>query len=280
MKLLPEQQKDPKLLARLMLPSTKGGQLRLANIATIQAGVSPGRINWYNRQFQVGVRANLDSTVPLGAAAEKVREAIRRVGLPPGYTSRFSGTVKTLDDTNKSLIIAFLLACIFMYMVLAAQFESLLHPLAIMMSLPMSIPFALLTLWLTGRTLNLWSSLGVLLLLGIVKKNGILQIDYANKLRDQGMPLSDAVLEACQVRLRPILMTTFSIIGGLIPTAIGNGAGAAQRSAIAVTIIGGQTLCLLLTLIVTPVPYSVLSRLSELKWAGALKPSRLREFPS
>src|SRR6266705_2515349 len=276
MQLLPEQQKDPQVLARLMIPSTKVGQVRLDNIAAIQRGLSPGRINRYNRQFHVGVRANLDSNVPLGAAAEKVREAIRRVGLPPGYTSRFSGTVKTLDDTNKSLIVAFLLACIFMYMVLAAQFESLLHPLAIMMSLPMSIPFALLTLWLTGRTLNLWSSLGVLLLLGIVKKNGILQVDFANKLRDQGMPLREAVLEACQVRLRPILMTTFSIIGGLIPTAIGAGAGAAQRSAIAVTIIGGQSLCLLLTLIVTPVTYSLLSALSELKLAGTLRASRQR----
>jgi HAE1 family hydrophobic/amphiphilic exporter-1 len=274
--LLPEQQKDPQVLARLMIPSTKVGQVRLDNIAAIQRGLSPGRINRYNRQFQVAVRANIDSDVALDAAAEKVRGAVRKAGLPPGYTSRFSGTVKTLDDTNKSLIIAFLLACIFMYMVLAAQFESLLHPLAIMMSLPLSIPFALLTLWLTGRTLNLWSSLGVLLLLGIVKKNGILQIDYANRLRQEGMPLREAVLEACQVRLRPILMTTFSIIGGLIPTAIGVGAGAAQRSAIAVTIIGGQTLCLLLTLIVTPVTYSLLSELSEIRLVGALKASRLR----
>ncbi|PYS01681.1 MAG: AcrB/AcrD/AcrF family protein, partial [Acidobacteria bacterium] len=276
MQLLPEQQKDPQVLARLMIPSTKVGQVRLDNIAAIQRGLSPGRINRYNRQFQVPVRANLDSDVALDAAAERVRGVIRKVGLPPGYTSRFSGTVKTLDDTNKSLIITFLLACIFMYMVLAAQFESLLHPFAIMMSLPLSIPFALLTLWLTGRTLNLWSSLGVLLLLGIVKKNGILQIDYANKLRDRGMSLREAVLEACQVRLRPILMTTFSIIGGLIPTAIGAGAGAAQRSAIAVTIIGGQSLCLLLTLVVTPVTYSLLSELSELKLASAIRASRQR----
>jgi HAE1 family hydrophobic/amphiphilic exporter-1 len=276
MQLLPEQQKDPQMLARLMIPSTKVGQVRLDNIAAIQRGLSPGRINRYNRQFQVAVRANLDSDVALGAAAETVRGVIRKVGLPAGYTSRFSGTVKTLDDTNKSLIMTFLLACIFMYMVLAAQFESLLHPLAIMMSLPLSIPFALLTLWLTGRTLNLWSSLGVLLLLGIVKKNGILQIDYANRLRQEGMPLREAVLEACQVRLRPILMTTFAIIGGLIPTAIGAGAGAAQRSAIAVTIIGGQTLCLLLTLIVTPVTYSLLSQLSDLKLRSAIRISRLR----
>jgi hydrophobic/amphiphilic exporter-1 (mainly G- bacteria), HAE1 family len=271
MQLLPEQQKDPQVLARLMIPSTKVGQVRLDNIAAIQRGLSPGRINRYNRQFQVAVRANIDSDVALDAAADKVRAAIRKVGLPAGYTSRFSGTIKNLDDTNKSLIVAFLLACIFMYMVLAAQFESLLQPFAIMMSLPMSIPFALLTLWLTGRTLNLWSSLGVLLLLGIVKKNGILQIDYANRLRQEGLPLREAVLEACQVRLRPILMTTFSIIGGLIPTAIGVGAGAAQRSAIAMTIIGGQTLCLLLTLIVTPVTYSLLSDLSTLKVSEVIR---------
>src|SRR5437588_4178203 len=276
MQLLPEQQKDPRILSRLMIPSTKVGQVRLDNIATVQRGLSPGRINRYNRQFQVAVRANLDSDVALGTAADEVRVAIRKVGLPPGYTSRFSGTVKTLDDTNKSLIITFLLACIFMYMVLAAQFESLLHPFAIMLSLPLSVPFALLTLWATHRTLNLWSSLGVLLLLGVVKKNGILQIDYANKLRRDGMPLREAVLEACQVRLRPILMTTFSIIAGLIPTALGVGAGAQQRSAIAVTIIGGQTLCLLLTLVVTPVAYSLLSEMNEMRLFSWIKWPRLR----
>src|SRR5262249_25256197 len=144
--LLPEQQKDPQVLARLMIPSTKVGQVRLDNLAAVQRGLSPGRINRYNRQFQVAVRANIDSDVPLDAAADRVPAAVGKAALPPGYTSKFSGTVKNLDDTNKSLIIAFLLACIFMYMVLAAQFESLLQPLAIMMSLPLSIPFALLTL--------------------------------------------------------------------------------------------------------------------------------------
>src|SRR5437879_8727330 len=112
-----------------------------------------------------------------------------------------------------------------MYLVLAAQFDSFVHPFTIMLSLPLSIPFALLTLYLTHRTLNLWSALGMLLLLGIVKKNGILQVDYANRLRQQGVPLRDAILEASHVRLRPILMTTTSIVAGLIPTAVGFGAG-------------------------------------------------------
>ena len=276
MQLLPEQQKDPNMLARLMIPSTKVGQVRLDNIATIQRGLSPAKIKRTNRQFEVRLSGNPLPEMPLDVAADKVREIIKKTKLPPGYTAKFQGTVKVLDDTNKNLILTFLLASIFMYMVLAAQFESLLQPLAIMMSLPLSIPFALFTLWATHRTLNLWSSLGVLLLLGIVKKNGILQIDYTNKLRAEGVPLRKAILEACKIRLRPILMTTMSIIAGLVPTAIGVGAGATQRSAIAVTIIGGQSLCLLLTLIVTPVTYSILTELSEMTAAAGLKPWRAR----
>jgi hydrophobe/amphiphile efflux-1 (HAE1) family protein len=276
MQLLPEQQKDPNMLARLMIPSTKVGQVRLDNIATLQRGLSPSKIKRTNRQFDVRLSGNPLPDMPLDVAADRVREVVRKVKLPPGYTAKFQGTVKVLDDTNKNLILTFLLASIFMYMVLAAQFESLLQPLAIMMSLPLSIPFALFTLWATHRTLNLWSSLGVLLLLGIVKKNGILQIDYTNKLRAQGVPLRQAILDACQVRLRPILMTTMSIIAGLIPTALGVGAGATQRSAIAVTIIGGQSLCLLLTLIVTPVTYSMLTGFSEMRAAAGLKPLRAR----
>jgi hydrophobic/amphiphilic exporter-1 (mainly G- bacteria), HAE1 family len=261
LQLLPEQQRDREVLARLMIPSSKVGQVRLDNIATIDRGLGPSRIERYNRQFQVSVNANNAPDFPLDQAARTVTDEIKSIGLPAGYTYRLIGAVKILDETTTNLIIAFLLASIFMYMVLAAQFESFLHPFTIMLSLPLSIPFALLSLWLTGRTLNLWSALGVLLLLGIVKKNGILQVDYTNKLREQGVPLREAILQANHVRLRPILMTTFSIIGGLIPTAIGIGAGSAQRSAIAVTIIGGQSLCLLLTLVVTPVAYSIFGEL-------------------
>jgi HAE1 family hydrophobic/amphiphilic exporter-1 len=268
--LLPEQQRDREVLARLMIPSSKVGQVRLDNLATIEHGLGPSRIERFNRQFQVSVNANNAPDFPLDQAARVVGDEIKKVGMPPDYSFRFLGTVKILEETTTNLIIAFLLASIFMYMVLAAQFESFLHPFTIMLSLPLSIPFALLSLWLTGRTLNLWSALGVLLLLGIVKKNGILQVDYTNKLREQGLPLREAILQANHVRLRPILMTTFSIIGGLIPTAIGIGAGSAQRSAIAVTIIGGQSLCLLLTLIVTPVAYSIFAEMEERSvFAGA-----------
>ena len=274
MQLLPEQQRDREVLSRLMIPSAKVGQVRLDNLATIEHGLGPLRIERFNRQFQVSVNANNAPDFALDAAARTVGDEIKKVGMPAGYTYRFIGTVKILDETTSNLILAFLLASIFMYMVLAAQFESFLHPFTIMLSLPLSIPFALLSLWLTGRTLNLWSALGVLLLLGIVKKNGILQVDYTNKLRREGAPLREAIVQANHVRLRPILMTTFSIIAGLIPTAIGIGAGSAQRSAIAVTIIGGQSLCLLLTLLVTPVAYSMFAELEERRFF-ALAKSRL-----
>ena len=263
LQLLPEQQKNPEVLSRLMIPSVKVGQVRLDNVAAIQRGMGPARIDRYNRQFQVSIYGNNAPDFPLDAAARAVSEEIRRTGLPEGYNFRFTGAVKILDETTRNLIIAFLLASIFMYMVLAAQFDSFLHPFTIMLSLPLSIPFALFSLWITGRTLNLWSSLGVLLLLGIVKKNGILQVDYTNKLREQGVPLREAIVQANHVRLRPILMTTLSIVAGLIPTAVGLGAGAAQRSAVAVTIIGGQTLCLLPTLLITPVAYSLFAEAEQ-----------------
>src|SRR5437660_5435016 len=172
--------------------------------------------------------------------------------MPPGYSARLAGQTQILDETTGNLVMAMGLGAIFVYMVLAAQFESFVQPIIIMLVLPLSVPFALFTIWATGRTLNLWSALGILLLFGIVKKNSILQVDYTNVLRAKGMPIESALVEACRTRLRPILMTTSAIVAGLIPTALGIGIGGAQRSAIAVTIIGGQALCLLLTLLLVP----------------------------
>jgi multidrug efflux pump subunit AcrB len=177
---------------------------------------------------------------------------------------RMQGQSKILDETTANLILAIGLAMIFVYMVLAAQFESFLQPIVIMLVLPISVPFALFTLWATNRTLNLWSALGMLLLLGIVKKNSILQVDYANTLRAGGMALEEAIVEACRTRLRPILMTTFAIVAGLVPTALGIGIGGTGRSAIAVTVIGGQLLCLLLTLLLVPVAYVKFDALEQI----------------
>jgi HAE1 family hydrophobic/amphiphilic exporter-1 len=256
-RLLPEQRDNPALLSRLLVPSARLGLIRLDNVAHLERGVGPSRIDRYARQFALSLYGNVAPGHSLGEAAAATQSLVEHVGLPPGYQLRFSGQVKILEETTTNMIMAMGLASIFMYMVLAAQFESLVHPFIIMLTLPLSLPFALISLIATGRTLNLFSALGVLLLLGIVKKNGILQIDYMNHLREQGTPLREAILLANRIRLRPILMTTFAIVAGLIPTALGIGAGASQRSAIAITIIGGQMLCLLLTLLVVPVTYSL-----------------------
>ncbi len=257
MRLLPGQRDDPQALSRLLIPSAKLGLIRLDSIAKLERGLGPSRIDRFNRQFAVGIYGNVAPGYSLNDAAGATQEIFDSMVLPPGYRMLFSGQVKILEETTTNMMLAIGLASIFMYMVLAAQFESLIHPFIILLTLPLSIPFALLSLIATGRSLNLFSALGILLLLGIVKKNGILQIDYMNRLRAEGMAMLPAIMEANRVRLRPILMTTLSIIAGLIPTAVGTGAGASQRSAIAITIIGGQSLCLLLTLLVVPVAYAM-----------------------
>jgi len=267
MQLLTAQRDNPDVLARMMVPSSKLGQVRLENVASIVRGAGPATLWRYNREFQVSVYANVAIGFPLDVAAAHTVQSIKEIGLPAGYSYRFTGQVKVLEETTWNLLLAMLLASIFMYMVLAAQFGSFSHPFIIMLTLPLSIPFALFSLWITGRALSLWSSLGMFLLLGIVKKNGILQVDYTNRLRAAGMGVREAILEANRVRLRPILMTTLSIVAGLIPVAVGIGAGSEQRASIAVTIIGGQTLCLILTLLVVPVAYSYLAEFEALPWS-------------
>ena len=249
-----DQRRDPEAISKLTV-SSPTGPVRIDNIAKLDRGFGPTRISRTNRQFSINLQANVARGHALDEASNDLRAIVAGLHMPPGYGVRTQGQTKNLDETTDNLLMAMGLASIFVYMVLAAQFESFIQPLVIMTVLPLSVPFAFFTLWSTGRTLNLWSALGILLLFGIVKKNSILQVDYANVLRAGGMPMEQAVYEACRTRLRPILMTTSAIIAGLFPTALGLGTGGAQRSAIAVTIIGGQSLCLFLTLLLVPAAY-------------------------
>ena len=257
MRVREDQRNDVTAVSGLMVPSTTGALVRIDNVAKLERGTGPTSITRLDRQFSVAVSGDIRPGVALDAAVPIVRDELKKLKLPRGYRAKFTGQSKVLDETATNMVIAISLASIFVYMVLVAQFESFVQPLIIMTALPLSVPFALLTLALTHRQLNLWSTLGILLLLGIVKKNSILQVDYTNVLRQRGMPLRDALVEASRTRLRPILMTTAAIIVGLIPTALGKGAGARQRGDIAITIIGGQTLCLFLTLLLVPVAYSL-----------------------
>jgi len=245
--------------------------VRLDNLVKVEPELSASRIDRLDRQRQVSLRAQVAPGYALADRLEALNQAVRQMNLPIEYSTSVSGRGRELERTFTEFLWAFLLSIIFMYMILASQYESTVHPLTILLSLPLSVPFALLSLWLTGNTLNLYSALGVLVLFGVVKKNAILQIDHMNRLRAEGMERAAAILRANRDRLRPILMTTLALVAGMLPLALGTGPGAEERRAIAVVVIGGQTLCLLLTLLVTPVAYSVFE-----DWAGSIELGRLR----
>ncbi|MBM3785124.1 MAG: efflux RND transporter permease subunit [Acidobacteria bacterium] len=244
-------------ISQLYVPRENGQLARLDSLVELVHDTSPTRIDRYDRQRQASLRAGVGPGFALADRIEALREAVREMNLPPAYTTSVSGRARELERTGVEFLIAFALSVAFMYMILASQFENLIHPLTILLSLPLSIPFALLSLWATGNTINLYSALGMLVLFGVVKKNSILQIDHMNNLRAKGMPRMEAIIQGNRDRLRPILMTTMALVAGMIPLAVGTGPGAEERRAVAVVVIGGQTLSLLLTLLVTPVAYSL-----------------------
>jgi HAE1 family hydrophobic/amphiphilic exporter-1 len=270
---------DPDTIWRLYVPRQSGGLARLDNLVKLVPGQSPSRIDRMDKERTVSLRSGIAPGYALADRIEALRAATTAMNMPSTYSTRVAGRGKELEKTFVEFIWAFLLSLIFMYMILASQFESLVHPFTILLSLPLSVPFALLSLWYTGNTLNLYSALGMLVLFGVVKKNAILQIDHTNNLRRQGLDRLEAIMVANRDRLRPILMTTLALVAGMLPLAIGTGPGSEERRAIAVVVIGGQTLSLLLTLLVTPVAYSIFDDIGALfrRLAPARRPQIVPE---
>ena len=252
-------------LGQLTAGSASLGALPLEQVVRIDRGVGPSVIDRFNRRRQVTLTANLLPNTDQADVLQQLDTTIRGLGLPAGYATNFAGAAEAQGEQAAAFMTAFMLSFVFMYLVLAAQFESWSHPITILLSLPLTVPFALLSILLLRGSLNILSQLGILVLFGVVKKNAILQIDHANQLRAKGLDRNAAIIAASRDRLRPILMTTIAFVAGMIPLALSRGVGAETNRAMSSVIIGGQLLSLVLTLVAIPVIYSLFDDLGRLR---------------
>jgi multidrug efflux pump subunit AcrB len=262
----PEYRTDEDALQLLTVPSRKVGQVSMADVVRIRHGAGPSVIARYQRERQVTFLANAAPGVSEATVGEALKNILESETLPSGFRVRPSGQTKLMAETGISFVLGLLSSMVFMYLILAAQFESWLHPVTILLSLPLTLPFAILSVILFDQALDIYSFLGIFVLFGVVKKNAILQIDHTNQLRESGMPRLEAILKANKDRLRPILMTTFAFVAGMIPLVTSKGIGAGFNRATAGVVVGGQTMSLLLTLVAVPVAYSLFDDAAS--WLG------------
>jgi HAE1 family hydrophobic/amphiphilic exporter-1 len=255
--------------------STPSGPMVVQDLVTLEQANGPVIINRDNRTRVVTIESNLNGR-SLGEVTGDITELLAAKKLPADVSYQFGGQSKDMQESFGSLILMMGLAIIFLYMVLAAQFESYIHPFTIMLSLPLAIVGALLSLLVFKQTLSIISIIGIITLMGLVTKNAILLVEFTNQLREEGLPMVEAIKKAAPIRLRPILMTTFAMILGMAPMATGLGAGSETRQAMGVAIIGGLVTSTLLTLLVVPVVYTLLDRFT-LKGRAERKRAKLQE---
>jgi HAE1 family hydrophobic/amphiphilic exporter-1 len=260
---------DAKDLLALTIPSPTAGLIELSSLANLREKQGPSQIDRLNRQRTVTLMAHPDE-VSLNEAVRYANQCVAEMKLPPEYQIVYGGQADMLRETAYYFMVALGLSLTFMYLILAAQFESWFHPVSILAALPVTIPFGLLSLLLFRTPMDLYAMFGLFMLIGIVKKNGILQVDKTNDLRREGLDRETAILQANAIRLRPILMTTVMLIAAMIPIALGQGPGASARASMAKVIIGGQALSLLLSLLATPVVYALIDDGQALwrRWRG------------
>ena len=257
---------DPSALALISVPSRSLGQVPLSDVIKVGAGTAISKITRQSRERALTITMNNSPGYPESAIVTELDKAIKSLNMPPEYSAQPFGRSKEMAKLGPAFLFAIVLAILFMYLVLAAQFESWLYPLIIVMSIPLVVPFAAISLVLTGGSLNIFSMLGGIVLFAMVKKNAILQVDHANGLRRQGLPRTEAVLAASRDRLRPILMTTFAFVAGMLPLVTSQGVGSGFSKAMASIVVGGQMLSLLLTLVAIPVIYTWFDDLS--RWSS------------
>ena len=258
----PNARATPRDMTGLYLRGTNGQLVQLSALAHIEEGVGPRQLGHFSRVRSATLTGNLAPGFTLGEALDSLYAASDAV-LPPGSSIALAGESRELEESGNALYFAFVLALVVVFMVLAAQFESLLHPFTVILSVPLAVTGALATLWLTGSTLNLFSQIGMILLIGLVTKNSILLVEYANQLKRTGLDAVEAMLRSGAIRLRPIVMTSVATIAGAMPIALGLGAGSASRRPLGYAIVGGMLFSTLLTLFLVPVVYVVLDRLQE-----------------
>ena len=261
MKLNPDDKDNPDDIKRLYTRSNDGRLVELSNVVTVQPAGGPGIINRVDRQRAITLFANLEGK-PLGEAMTELNAISAKI-LPSDYSTGYKGMAEMMGESFGYLMFALVLGIVLAYMVLASQYESFIHPITVLLSMPFSFIGAFLAILITGKTLNIFTFIGLILLMGLVKKNAILLVDYTNTLRARGMERKEAILTAGPVRLRPILMTTFAMVLGMMRIAVGIGEGAETRSPMAIATIGGLLTSLFLTLIVVPVVYDLFDELQS-----------------